>query len=95
MTEANIAEVDATQISVSENSEKSERRTRVVPVTVKIVISFALFILISNFVTNYINLILNRAELYNLMNQLLIKKPPADQIWWSFHSKNLCFYYHF
>lgn len=50
-----------------------QKRTRVVPVTVKIVISFALFILISNFVTNYINLIFNRTELYNLMNQLLIK----------------------
>lgn len=70
MTEANITEIKAADVQIAEQSEK---RTRVMPVTVKIVISFALFILISNFVTNYINLILNRAELYNLMNQLLIK----------------------
>lgn len=70
MTDANITEIEASDSSVSPAKEK---RTRVVPVTFKIVISFALFILISNFVTNYVNLILNRAELYNLMNQLLIK----------------------
>ncbi|MBT4286352.1 MAG: adenylate/guanylate cyclase domain-containing protein [Deltaproteobacteria bacterium] len=48
-------------------------KVRVVPVTIKIVISFTLFILISNFSTNYINLIFNRTELFKLMNQLLIK----------------------
>ncbi|MCG8334437.1 MAG: adenylate/guanylate cyclase domain-containing protein [Proteobacteria bacterium] len=72
MSDANIAEVNATNVSAPAAPEE-EKRTRVVPVTFKIVISFALFILISNFVTNYINLIFNRAELYNLMNQLLIK----------------------
>ncbi len=54
-------------------SDKQTSKTRVVPVTLKIVISFALFILISNFVTNYVNLVFNRAELFSLMNQLLIK----------------------
>ncbi|HOQ12730.1 MAG TPA: adenylate/guanylate cyclase domain-containing protein, partial [Spirochaetota bacterium] len=39
----------------------------------KIVLAFTLFILISNFASNYINLILNRSELLRLMNQLLIK----------------------
>ncbi len=72
MSDANIAEVNATNVGAPAAPEE-EKRTRVVPVTFKIVISFALFILISNFVTNYINLIFNRAELYNLMNQLLIK----------------------
>ncbi len=72
MSDANIAEVNATNINATATPEQT-KRTRVVPVTFKIVISFALFILISNFVTNYINLIFNRAELYNLMNQLLIK----------------------
>ena len=47
--------------------------TRVVPVTLKIVILFTLFILISNLSSNYVNLILNRAELTKLEKQLLIK----------------------
>lgn len=47
--------------------------TRVFRVTTKIVLAFTLFILISNFASNYINLILNRSELLRLMNQLLIK----------------------
>lgn len=71
MSDANIAKVENTELSSTKSP--GEKRTRVVPVTFKIVISFALFILISNFVTNYVNLIFNRAELYNLMNQLLIK----------------------
>ena len=47
--------------------------TRVVPVTLKIVIVFTLFILISNLSSNYINLILNRAAFTKLEKQLLIK----------------------
>jgi len=47
--------------------------TRVVRVTTKIVVTFTLFILLSNFASNYVNLLLNRSELLNLMNQLLIK----------------------
>ena len=46
---------------------------RVFPVTVKIVITFAIFILFSNFTTNYINLMFNRNELFKLMNELLTK----------------------
>ncbi len=47
--------------------------TRVVRVTTKIVLTFTLFILLSNFASNYINLIFNRSEMLKLMNQLLIK----------------------
>ncbi|MBU2514992.1 adenylate/guanylate cyclase domain-containing protein [bacterium] len=74
MTDANIAKASTSEINVADDVvETGKKHTRMIPVTVKIVISFALFILISNFVTNYINLIFNRTELYNLMNQLLIK----------------------
>ncbi len=74
MTDANLTEAPPNSIEAAESSsEKTKKKSGMVPVTVKIVISFALFILISNFVTNYINLVLNRTELYNLMNQLLIK----------------------
>ena len=52
---------------------KKVNNTRVVPVTLKIVLVFSLFILMSNLATNYINLIFNRTELLNLMNQLLTK----------------------
>ncbi|MBN1532266.1 MAG: adenylate/guanylate cyclase domain-containing protein, partial [Spirochaetes bacterium] len=52
---------------------KKVKNVRVFPVTVKIAITFTLFILISNFTTNYINLIFNRNELYKLMNELLTK----------------------
>lgn len=48
-------------------------RTRVFPVTTKIVFVFVIFVLSSNLVSNYINLTYNRAEMVNLMNQLLIK----------------------
>ncbi len=47
--------------------------TRVWPVTLKIILTFSLFILMSNFASNYINLIMNRSELLGLMNQLLTK----------------------
>ncbi len=47
--------------------------TRVVRVTTKIVLTFALFILLSNLASNYVNLLFNRSELLQLMNQLLIK----------------------
>ncbi len=62
-----------TQTANDDMNNVKQKKTRVVPVTLKIVISFTLFILISNLVTNYINLIFNRTELFNLMNQLLIK----------------------
>jgi len=47
--------------------------TRVFRVTTKIVLAFALFILLSNLASNYVNLLFNRSELLRLMNQLLIK----------------------
>ena len=52
---------------------KKVNKTRVFPVTIKIVITFTLFILISNFTTNYINLSENRTEQFKLMNELLTK----------------------
>ncbi|HOD13308.1 MAG: adenylate/guanylate cyclase domain-containing protein [Spirochaetes bacterium] len=52
---------------------KKINNTRVWPVTLKIIITFSLFILISNFSSNYINYIFNRSQLLALMNQLLTK----------------------
>lgn len=47
--------------------------TRVVPLILKIVVIFTIFLLVSNFTTNYINLMLNRGEQIRLLNQLLVK----------------------
>ncbi len=52
---------------------KKVQKTRVVPVTFKIVFIFTLFILLSNFSTNYVNLLFNQGEQIRLMTQLLIK----------------------
>ncbi|MBP7736810.1 MAG: adenylate/guanylate cyclase domain-containing protein [Spirochaetes bacterium] len=52
---------------------KKVNNTRVWPVTLKIIITFSLFILISNFSTNYINFVFNRSQLFSQMNQLLTK----------------------
>ena len=46
---------------------------RIVPLTLKITLIFSLLLLISNFASNFINLMLNRGELIELMNQLLVK----------------------
>jgi class 3 adenylate cyclase len=46
---------------------------RVVPLSTKILLVFVIFILASNFVSNYINLVLNQGELIQSMKQLLIK----------------------
>jgi hypothetical protein len=46
---------------------------RVVPLVLKIVTIFTVLLLVSNFVSNYVNLMLNRGELLKLMNQLLVK----------------------
>lgn len=48
--------------------------TRVVPLYGKIVVLFLFFLLASNLATNYITLILGRAEQVKLMNQLLVKE---------------------
>ena len=47
--------------------------TRVIPLTVKIVAIFTIFLLFSNLATNYINLMLNRGEQIRLLNELLVK----------------------
>jgi class 3 adenylate cyclase len=47
--------------------------TRVVRVTTKIVLTFTLFILLSNLASNFANTTYSASELYKLMNQLLIK----------------------
>jgi adenylate cyclase len=47
--------------------------TRVVPVVTKIVALFTVFLLVSNFASNYINLELNRGELLKLTNRILVK----------------------
>lgn len=47
--------------------------TRVVPIVTKIVALFTVFLLASNFASNYINLTLNRGELTRLQNRLLVK----------------------
>lgn len=46
---------------------------RVVPLILKIVTIFTIFLLVSNFVSNYINLMLNQGEQIRLLNQLLVK----------------------
>ncbi|HUX21386.1 MAG TPA: adenylate/guanylate cyclase domain-containing protein [Spirochaetia bacterium] len=46
---------------------------RVVPLVLKIVTIFTVLLLVSNFISNYVNLMLNRGELLKLMNQLLVK----------------------
>lgn len=52
---------------------KKINNTRIVPVTLKIVILFTLFILASNFSTNYINLVYNRSAFMDYARQLLAK----------------------
>lgn len=46
---------------------------RVVPLFLKIVSLFVVFLLVSNFSSNYINLTLNKGELIKLLNQLMVK----------------------
>jgi class 3 adenylate cyclase len=52
---------------------KKVGRTRVLPVSLKIVVTFTIFILVSNLSSNYINLSYNLAELVGQMKELLIK----------------------
>jgi adenylate cyclase len=46
---------------------------RVVPLVLKIVTIFTILLLVSNFISNYINLMLNRGEELKLGSQLLVK----------------------
>jgi len=52
---------------------KRVQGTRIVPVTLKITFIFAVIVLVSNLSSNYINLMLNRAELNSLLRELLVK----------------------
>lgn len=47
--------------------------TKVIPLYFKIVVFFLFFLLVSNFSSNYINLMMNRGEQIKLLNELLIK----------------------
>ena len=47
--------------------------TRVVPIVTKIVTLFSIFLLASNFASNYINITMSRGELTRLQNRLLVK----------------------
>ncbi len=49
-------------------------KTPVIPVAVKIIVIFILLLLISNFTTNYINIMLNRRETVRLTNELMVKE---------------------
>ena len=48
-------------------------RTRITPLTTKIILIFALFILVSNLASNYINLTYNRSGLVKFIRELLIR----------------------
>ncbi|MGE5558501.1 MAG: adenylate/guanylate cyclase domain-containing protein [Bacillota bacterium] len=52
---------------------KKINKTRITPLTTKIVLIFAVFILASNLASNYINLIYNRAGLVKFIRELLIR----------------------
>ncbi|HNX57677.1 MAG TPA: adenylate/guanylate cyclase domain-containing protein [Spirochaetota bacterium] len=47
--------------------------TRVIPVSLKITIMFVIFILVSNFASNYVNLMTGRSIQFKLMKELLAK----------------------
>jgi len=49
------------------------RGVRVTPISIKISAIFVVFLLLSNFVTNYINLTLNRTELIRLTTDVLVR----------------------
>ncbi|HUX41725.1 MAG TPA: adenylate/guanylate cyclase domain-containing protein [Rectinemataceae bacterium] len=46
---------------------------RVVPIISKIVVLFSIFLLASNFVSNYVNLVLNQGEQIGLANRIIVK----------------------
>lgn len=47
--------------------------TKIVPITVKILSLFAVFLLTSNLASNYINLIMNRGVLLQQESRLIVK----------------------
>jgi adenylate cyclase len=52
---------------------KKINKTRIVPLTTKIVLIFTIFILVSNLASNYINLIYNRTGMVKFIRELLIR----------------------
>lgn len=48
-------------------------RTRIIPLSLKIILMFTAFLIVSSLSTNYINLILTRGEQVKLLNALLVK----------------------
>ncbi|ULQ60730.1 adenylate/guanylate cyclase domain-containing protein [Brucepastera parasyntrophica] len=48
-------------------------KTRVIPISAKILLIFAILLLFSNFATNYINIVLHRKETMDLTNQMLVR----------------------
>lgn len=47
--------------------------TRIIPITLKILSLFAVFLLTSNLISNYINLIMNRSVLLQQESRLIVK----------------------
>lgn len=52
---------------------KKINKTRIIPLTTKLIMIFTIFILVSNFASNYINLIYNRSELVKFIREQLIR----------------------
>jgi class 3 adenylate cyclase len=52
---------------------KKINKTRIVPLTTKIILIFAIFILVSNLASNYINLTFNRSEIIKHIREMLIR----------------------
>ncbi|HOE07465.1 MAG TPA: adenylate/guanylate cyclase domain-containing protein [Treponemataceae bacterium] len=49
-------------------------KTRIIPISVKILVVFILLLLLSNFVTNYINLQMNQRQIITLTNKILVNQ---------------------
>lgn len=49
-------------------------RTRIIPISVKILVVFVLLLLLSNFVTNFINLQMNQRQIITLTNKVLVNQ---------------------
>ncbi|MBO4758514.1 MAG: adenylate/guanylate cyclase domain-containing protein, partial [Spirochaetaceae bacterium] len=49
-------------------------KTTVIPISFKILVVFLCLLLFSNFLTNYINMLLNRKYQFSVTNQLLVKE---------------------
>ena len=52
-------------------------KTRIIPLSVKLVSVFVVLLLLSNFATNFINLQMNQRQITILSNKILVS-PPKD-----------------